>query len=78
MITSKAKSEISQTAVKMKIGSGKNSPLFIVDGKKMSGKKAKNIDPNNIESIDVLKGQNAIEQYGKKAKNGVVKITLKK
>lgn len=78
LISSKAKSEISQTAVKMKIGSGKNSPLFIVDGKKMSGKKAENIDPNNIESIDVLKGQNAIEQYGKKAKNGVVKITLKK
>ncbi len=77
-ITSKSKTEKKHSAVKMEIESGKNSPLFIVDGKKMSAKKVKVIDPNNIESMDILKGKSAIEFYGRKAKNGVVIITLKK
>jgi bla regulator protein blaR1 len=78
LITSKALNNKSQSSVRMKFGSDKNSPLFIVDGKKISPKKAEKIDPNKIESIDVLKGQNAIDQYGKKAKNGVVYIRMKK
>ncbi|WP_461629747.1 M56 family metallopeptidase [Labilibaculum euxinus] len=73
-ITSKANNK--QT-VKMKLGSIKNPPLFIVDGKIRSAKKAEEINPNDIESIDVLKGEHAIEKYGEEAKNGVVIITSK-
>ena len=37
----------------------------------------KNIKPNNIERINVLKDKKAIDKYGDKAKNGVVEIYLK-
>lgn len=35
------------------------------------------IQPENIESISVLKGKAAIEQFGNEANNGVIIITLK-
>jgi hypothetical protein len=54
-----------------------NSPLFIVDDKEMASDKIANIDPNDIESIHVLKGKEAIELYSKKGENGVVIIKLK-
>lgn len=56
---------------------GKGEPLYMLDGKKAKSKDVKNISPDNIERIDVLKGKSAIEKYGKKAKNGVVEITTK-
>ena len=37
----------------------------------------KNINPNDIASIEVLKGESATALYGSKAKNGVVVIRLK-
>jgi hypothetical protein len=36
-----------------------------------------NINPNDIESIEVLKGDSAIIKFGEKAKNGAIIITLK-
>lgn len=57
---------------------GKGEPIYIVDGKKTKPKDAKKISPDNIERIDVLKGNAAIKKYGKKAKNGVVEIITKK
>ena len=38
----------------------------------------KDVDPNTIKSINVLKGENAVKKYGDKGKNGVVEITSKK
>ena len=38
----------------------------------------KALDPDQIETINVFKGDKAIEKHGKKAKNGVVEITTKK
>jgi hypothetical protein len=35
------------------------------------------IDPASIDRIDVLKDRNAVEQYGDKAKAGVIRITMK-
>ena len=52
-----------------------NSPLLILDGEPIATIDA--IDPNMIESITVLKTQNAVDLYGKKAKDGVVLITTK-
>lgn len=45
---------------------------------KSDSKAIKDIDPNKIESISVLKGESAIEAYGKEGENGVVIIVLKK
>ena len=57
---------------------GKDEPLYYVDGKKAKSKDIKEISPNDIERINVLKGDKAVENYGKKAKNGVIEITTKK
>jgi len=54
------------------IGSG-GQPLFIIDGKKV--KSVKNLNPNDIKSISVLKDGAAEKKYGEKGKNGVVEIT---
>jgi hypothetical protein len=52
--------------------------LYIIDGKEMESGSMKDIDPNTIKSINVLKGENAIKKYGDKGKNGVIEITTKK
>ncbi|RLD74964.1 MAG: hypothetical protein DRJ07_18910, partial [Bacteroidetes bacterium] len=54
------------------------TPLFILDGKEMKDGNIDDIDPNNIESISVLKGEKAIKKYGDKGKDGVIEITTKK
>ena len=53
-------------------------PLMIVDGKEMEGGSLEDIDPESIETVNVYKGDKAIEEYGEKAKNGVVVIKTKK
>jgi TonB-dependent SusC/RagA subfamily outer membrane receptor len=51
--------------------------LIILDGKETS-KKVADINPEEIQSVNVLKGDHAQAQYGEKGKNGVIEITLKK
>ena len=53
-------------------------PLYILDGKEISAEEMKALDPNKIESVNVLKDKNAVKKYGKKGENGAVLITLKK
>ena len=53
-------------------------PLFIVDGKVVDGKKVYSINPKTIERYYMQNGQEAIDKYGEKAKDGVILITLKK
>ncbi len=64
-----------------------NDPLYIVDGVQvanggLSGQGSQNalasINPNDIESIEVLKDAAAAAIYGAQAANGVVLITTKK
>ena len=59
----------------------KLKPLFIlVEGKKertIKDSYMRGIDPKNIETVHVLKGEAAKKKYGKKGKNGVVIIVLK-
>ena len=52
-----------------------NEPLYVVDGK--ITKLINQVPPQDIESIDVLKGPSAIANYGTMGKNGVVLITTK-
>jgi len=66
---------------------GNNSPLYVVDGFPLpaatdgngnpTGTEINNINPNDIESIDVLKDASATAIYGVRAANGVVLITTK-
>lgn len=72
---------------------GNNTPLYVVDGMPVASTpdmstgssvtgsdyagRAIDIDPNDIESINVLKGQAASALYGMRASNGVIVITTK-
>jgi len=53
-------------------------PMYVVDGKVVDKDKMIKMNPDNIESINVLKGDSAKEKYGRKGKNGVVEIITKK
>ena len=59
------------------IGDSDLKPLIILDGKEISNEEMEAINPDDIESVDVTKGEKAAK-YGEKGKNGVVIITLKK
>lgn len=60
------------------LGKIEGNPAVIVDGKKYSSIEAANIDPNEIASVSVLKGETAfIKVYGEQAENGVVIINTK-
>jgi hypothetical protein len=59
------------------------TPLLVVDGVNM-GKKELNsislsvVNPDDIESIDVYRGEKAVSLYGEEAKDGVIMIYTKK
>ena len=65
-----------------------NSPLYIIDGVQVDGgdlsrsltssNSLAGLNPNDIESVDVLKDASAAAVYGAQAANGVVIITTKK
>jgi TonB family protein len=52
-------------------------PLFVYAGLVISQQQLNEIKPENIQSVEVLKGEKAIVAYGDKGKNGVIKITPK-
>lgn len=54
---------------------GRN-PLIYIDGKKYEGA-LNTIIPDDIASIDILKNESAIANYGAEAKDGVILITTK-
>lgn len=54
-----------------------NAPLIILDGMQFYGELSE-INPNDIEQIDVLKDASSAAVYGAKAANGVVLITTKR
>ena len=57
--------------------SSSNQPLYVVDGVPLSSGNQSDIDPNNIQSIEVLKDASASAIYGSRAANGVILITTK-
>jgi TonB-linked SusC/RagA family outer membrane protein len=72
--------------------SGDSSPLFVIDGIPMANNKGNQpgmwggtdsgdglsaINPDDIESISILRGSNAAVLYGSQGANGVVVITTK-
>lgn len=72
--------------------SGSNQPLYVVDGVPINnsssfssslngaydfGRGSQDINPENIESMTILKGASATSLYGSRAANGVIIITTK-
>ena len=55
---------------------GNNNPLYVIDG--VPSQSQGNLNPNDIESLQVLKDASAASIYGSRAANGVIIITTKK
>lgn len=58
-----------------------NGPLYVLNGESMAENASNNakltrIKPKYIKSLDVLKGQQATKNYGKRGQNGVIEIQL--
>ena len=58
--------------------SGDNTPLYVIDGFPSESSGLGSINPNDIESIDILKDASATAIYGARGANGVVIVTTKK
>ena len=56
---------------------GNSDPLIVVDGYPISGNLA-TVNPNDIESIEVLKDAASAAIYGSRGANGVILVSLKK
>jgi TonB-linked SusC/RagA family outer membrane protein len=71
---------------------GSNQPLYVVDGIPINngsssedsldgaydfGRGSQDVNPDNIETISILKGASATSLYGSRAANGVIIITTK-
>ncbi|MDR8392134.1 SusC/RagA family TonB-linked outer membrane protein [Aliifodinibius sp. S!AR15-10] len=56
---------------------GNSQPLYVVDGVPIRGE-VSDLNPDDIENINVLKGPNAAALYGAEAQNGAIVITTKK
>ena len=63
-------SDVSQYA----LTNNPNTPVFIMDGYEVSMEKVYDLDPNRIESINILKDAAATAIYGSRASNGVIVI----
>ncbi len=77
-----------------KSAQGNNQPLYVINGVPMTnvvqesmnqsmtsrdgGDGISNLNPDDIESINILKGASAAALYGSRAANGVIMITTKK
>lgn len=66
-----------EVPVKTSIPAIQGNPLIIVDGVILKNGELDNINPNSIESINVLKGNSAVTLYGEKGKDGVIIIKTK-
>ena len=54
---------------------GDSAPLYVIDG--VAGGDINSLNPNDIESIDVLKDAASAAIYGARAANGVILVTTK-
>jgi serine protease Do len=53
-------------------------PLMVIDGVISKNANMNEMSPNNIQSINVLKGNMATKKYGEQGSKGVIEITSKK
>lgn len=55
-----------------------NEPLYVIDGFPVYNESGANLNPNDIESMEILKDASATAIYGSRGANGVVLITTKR
>lgn len=55
-----------------------NTPLFILDGAPVDVAIFTTLNPNDIESVNIMKDASSTAIYGSRAANGVIYITTKK
>ncbi|WP_019990481.1 SusC/RagA family TonB-linked outer membrane protein [Rudanella lutea] len=55
-----------------------NEPLYVIDGFPVYNENGPNLNPNDIESMEILKDASATAIYGSRGANGVVLITTKR
>ena len=56
---------------------GNNNPMLLLDGVPVGLGLLNSINPNDVESVNVLKGTSAAAIYGPDARNGVIVVTTK-
>ena len=56
---------------------GNNNPMLLLDGVPVGLGLLNTLNPNDVESVNVLKGTSAAAIYGPDARNGVIVITTK-
>lgn len=56
----------------------KASPLYVVDGIPLTDFEEGDLDMDEIQSVEILKGRAATELYGSRGTNGIMVITTKK
>lgn len=78
MVTSESGSPGAEMNVRIRgLGSvNNNSPLYVIDGQPFNN--MANINPADIQSIEILKDASASAIYGSRAANGVVLVTTKR
>ena len=52
--------------------------LLLVNQKEVTASFIQSLDPDQIKSIRVVKGQEMIDRYGERAANGVIFVSLRK
>jgi hypothetical protein len=75
-------SSLQKVQLKRQSGVGSNGlmagePLYFLDGRQITKTEMDKIDPNTMESVNVLKGEHAVKAFGQAANNGVILIKLK-
>lgn len=71
--------EITTKNSKPLLAEAQGKPLIVLDDVIMGNKEISdlNINPNDIQSVNVIKGQSGIDKYGEEARDGVIEITKK-
>ena len=56
---------------------GGGDPLYVIDGIIRSGDDFRNLSPDDIQSLSILKDASATAIYGSRAANGIIQVTTK-
>ena len=67
--------KLSQSSSKTNLSQELKDALVYIDGKESDKSSLDTLYPENIKSITVFKGEDAIKRYGEKGKNGVLLVT---
>ena len=57
--------------------SGNSDPLYVIDGFPSNSDSFRSLNPNDIESLSILKDASALSEYGSRGSNGVILIKTK-